>query len=51
MKPIQCLEKVYISGGKVDGAKYKANLEENLLVAAKDFEAGGEVHIPAGEQP
>ena len=36
--------------GKMDGAKYRAILEENLLVC-KRLETGMEVHLPAGQQP
>ena len=34
--------------GKMDGAKYGAILEENLLVC-KGLETGAEVHLPAGQ--
>ena len=36
---------------KINGAKYREILEENLLQSAQDLRLGVRVHIPTGQRP
>jgi hypothetical protein len=37
--------------GKMNGAKYREILDENLLQSAQDLRLGAKVHLPTGERP
>ena len=37
--------------GKMNGAKYKEFLDENLLQSAQDLRLGVKVHLPTGQRP
>ena len=37
--------------GKMNSAKYRAILDENLLQSAQDLRLGAKVHLPTGQRP
>ena len=37
--------------GKMNGAKYREVLDENLLQIAEDLRLGAKVHHPTGQRP
>uniref|UniRef100_A0AAZ3RAT2 Uncharacterized protein n=1 Tax=Oncorhynchus tshawytscha TaxID=74940 RepID=A0AAZ3RAT2_ONCTS len=37
--------------GKMNGAKYREILDENLPQSAQDLNLGQKVHLPAGQRP
>ena len=38
-------------GGKMNGAKYREILDENMLQSTQDFRLGRMVHLPTGQRP
>jgi hypothetical protein len=37
--------------GKMNRAKYRKNLDENLFQSAQDLRLGAKVHLPTGQRP
>jgi hypothetical protein len=44
-----CCGDVFQRQGKINGAKYRVILDENLLQSTQDFKTGAKVHLPTGQ--